>query len=724
MALGMVPLLVAPPVTLTSTFALPKVALFRVLVALMALAIAVQWGLDARGPSPWARLRTSWHALSPASRAVVAFAAASLAAHALATLTSASWRVSLWGGRPGGDSYSLYTTIGYVLLFMVVAFRLRSSRQLWRLVAVVAGAGTLTALYGVMQQLGVDPLGLDLFGSRLGSTLANPIFAGQYWVLTLTTTAVWVLARASKRSRWPFLVGGWLALGVQGAALVAVVSLGPQVAALAAVATLALLSLGLFGWHGLARLVMVLAPAAVIAGVLVTAPTSSATGENRVVEAVMRVERLETTITAGSFRSRTLAWEGAVRQMTERPWFAGESDGLSYLRPLVGYGPDTFFYVLPLSEPAELFVREPPFRFAHNHLIQTAFEAGLFGLAALVGLAAAGAFAGLRWLVRARGNVDPDVWLMAGVLAALAGWAVSMLVGIARVSDLMLVWVLLAVVVAIRESPATRETPAASTPTGRQSFAIAQVAVVGLAALGMLSLTVFKDVRYVIASRAGVEASDAMAAGELDASLAHAQRATDLAPEVPLYYRQRSFVLGAGLAREASGQERTGLLEAARSEAAAAVALNPWSSEDVAILADVTMALGLEGDAARLEEAVALYQRLVDLAPRDYARHLTLAEQLALVGRPAEALEAARMSTSLAGEVRQAAPAYVLQARLLFESGDLSGAVDAAERALTLGGADTQRDAHLLLANAHLGLGDRDTANLHMAEYQRMAVQD
>ena len=108
----------------------PKIALLRTFVGLMAVLWLIEWGIHAwfappaslreggllSHPRGWAAALRSWLGSQPGRwmfLAVALFVASTL----ISTGLSASFGVSMWGEVPGEDGYSAYNIIAYVVLF-------------------------------------------------------------------------------------------------------------------------------------------------------------------------------------------------------------------------------------------------------------------------------------------------------------------------------------------------------------------------------------------------------------------------------------------------------------------------------------------------------------------------------------------------------------------------------------------------------------------------------
>lgn len=198
----------------------PKIALLRTLVGLIAILWLVEWGIQGRLPFGAlvnlraAQLRSlawlgglfGWLRAQP-TRWVMLAVGFFLATTLLSTALSGSFGVSMWGEVPGQDGFTGYTTIAYILLFGVIATHLKTWGQLWRLLATITAMGVLIAGYGVLQHYGHDFLGiLEATGggrSRVTSFMANADFSGAAMFMPLVIS----LALATVSLKEPVATG-------------------------------------------------------------------------------------------------------------------------------------------------------------------------------------------------------------------------------------------------------------------------------------------------------------------------------------------------------------------------------------------------------------------------------------------------------------------------------------------------------------------------------------
>jgi hypothetical protein len=139
-------------------------------------------------------------------------ALAVLAAQVLAAVLAPDRGLSVWGSRERAQG--LLTTLSYVLLFLVVAARLRALPQAWRLAGAMVAAVVPIVGLGLAQELGLDPIGLVRDArSPIYGTLGRSNFVGAYLAMVLPLTLALMLAT---RRRWMRVAAALLVAGQAG----------------------------------------------------------------------------------------------------------------------------------------------------------------------------------------------------------------------------------------------------------------------------------------------------------------------------------------------------------------------------------------------------------------------------------------------------------------------------------------------------------------------------
>ena len=550
-----VPIVVLSPGLVFGYAETPKVALLRTLAAMMAVLWMVEWVVrpfpSLRSLTAWrpAALR-AWLAANPMNWAILALVAL-VAAFMLSTVFSAYPHISIWGRRPGGDGYDLYSVLSLTVLFAVVATHLRTYAQLQRLLAAFALAGVLVAAYAISQHFGFDPWLSDIPSPcRSISSLGNPIFAGAVLLMTSLATATAGLAASVRAgNRWPLALAT-AALAVQLLGIIYTLSRGPWVALAVGAAALLALTWLAGGWRAALRAGAMAGAALVIAVIVATAtasvevasaPSAEPSEPSSDLELGTRTLSLYSEVVGGGLSDRAETWKGAVEMATERPWPAVEAQHNPWARHVFGYGPDLYRYVSPLRSPPGPFAR---FAFeAHNVLLHAWVELGVVGVLALMAAGASVAAVGFAFLVKNKQRLTPLQRVsLAGLLALLAGRFVEMMVGIPRVGDLTLLALVMGAFVALpwlvdgghREKEAGLPEKEHDASTSRDwALLLVRVALVWIAVVALGAFTWFKAVNYARADGFSRLAVTQFNAGLTpDFAIRSGSTAIDMAPDV------------------------------------------------------------------------------------------------------------------------------------------------------------------------------------------------
>ncbi len=574
-----------------NAFDLPKAALLRVIVLLMAVGLLAPGAggerLAADGRDPGSR---GW-------RAAVWAGLALWAVFVLATLTSVNPLVSLWGSYQ--RQLGLLTLTALAALFVITAARLRTRAQADRLWAALAWGSLPVVAYGLLQAAGLDPLNWRSdAASPLTSTLGRSNFTGSYLVLVLPLT----LSRFFAARRWPYLL---LATG-QAVCLLLTQSRGAYVGA--TVAGMALL----LAWQvraGRGRLMAIamagVAVAIAIVILLALARTDSAPGS--VLTGLMGAP-------TGSTAARLTIWQATA--------------SLVAARPLLGYGPDAMDQVFAAVFPPQLVYyqgRLAAVDRAHNLWLDTAMAAGLAGLAALAAFLATVALpAWRRWRTAAEGH---EWWLLAGLAAAGAGHLAELQVSFEVIGTAVVLSLLLALAVAAGRGLLEDAAPPAARLGGRRALWLAAPLAAALMVAWVTSARpVLADVASATSQRDSAVTAARLAAG---------QQAVSLWPVEPEYHVRLAWIYA-----------EMGAFAEAERELDAAQRLLPSHPRVAAAFGDLYVRWS-RGEPGHLSQAEAAYRRAVALAPNVAGYHGALAWSLDGQGRTTEAVAEATRAVDL-----------------------------------------------------------------------------
>ena len=362
-------------------FEADKIAMFKVLAALLLAALLLRISVW-RYSGHTATASEMAAAIPPASAGI---AVALLLSTGLSIAPQISWHGTYM--RAHGAVMEL------CLLAVLVAqcVGLRRPAQMQRLLDTIVLAATISALYGILQHLKLDPAewGQAFLGDRVSSTQGNPIFLGAYLVLTLPLTlacALQTLLRSTGGMRNHAQAAlQLLSAIIQVLAIWFTGSRGPLLGIAAGCLFMAICQaaalnnrkalLALFGVAG--------------AVLLFLYALNIPNGPLEALRDRPYLGRLAhvwdtTNRTESSTQVRIETWRHAKDALLTTPaliYADGTVDTWSRLRLLIGYGPETAGFVLPPSYRTEFHNALFSDR-AHNMLWDTLLTTGIIGAVA------------------------------------------------------------------------------------------------------------------------------------------------------------------------------------------------------------------------------------------------------------------------------------------------------------------------------------------------------
>jgi Tfp pilus assembly protein PilF/O-antigen ligase len=467
--------------------------------------------------------------------------------------------------------------------------------------------------------------------------------------------------------------------------------------------------------------------------------------------ALQRLSSIVDAVSGGLTGGRQTHWKVSWLLIKERPWFEFDNLSLRWLRPLVGYGPDLFRYTYLLKSPPEgnnFFPLEPDH--AHNYFIHQTVEQGLLGVLSSLGIFAAVFLAGGYQLLQSHREMSPLYKLvLITLIAVLGGRALEMMVGVARISDLTIFWVMLGMFAAL---PATAHAPEPvpqparpSSRRQRQNLARSQsssrsgtsnrqwlgkLAIATWLIGAILVLTWMKGISH---PRAAVQAGNALEyarQGDLPSTLSAIDGAIELAPDVPVYYNWRASVYTAY--RRDPRAPRVIRCDA-QNEVSYEVCLaalahesnltgssqRPFYYRSKIALADSALNLFLD------DESIRYFRESLNMVPSSWALRDNLASALLQQGKPSEALGLLQESLDITQGEDPSINALIFRAMAYLELSRFSEAIDDLDTALELDDNDIRAHATRALAYTNIemhGLAEEDADRAEELGADRAAI--
>ncbi len=330
----------------------------------------------------------------------------------LSTLLSIAPRASWLGSYQ--RLQGAFSMAAYLAIFAALLANLRQRAQVERLFTTLVLTSLPITLYGLLQRFNLDPIqwGGDV-SIRITSTLGNSIFIAAYLIMVFPLTvlriiqAVQGLAEAEKSAQsgpvWALRLSGYTFIAIlQILAMYFSGSRGPALGWLVSLFFMALMFtiLARKRWATLAVVGLTLLAALFL---LVFNLEGGPLEPLRSSPAIGRFGQLLNS-ESNSALVRRYIWEGAARLVAPHQALVypdGSTDRLNFLRPLVGYGPESMFVAYnPFYQPelGQVEKRNAAPDRSHNETWDSLVTGGLLGALTYLWLFSSLFYFGLKWL--------------------------------------------------------------------------------------------------------------------------------------------------------------------------------------------------------------------------------------------------------------------------------------------------------------------------------------
>lgn len=375
---ALVPLVYVPGGGIIYPFTTGKVFAFRTLVEIAVAVAGVLFATGYRGFS-FGALR-NWITWTPAAMLAWAYGSAWF---------GIDFYHSFWSIFERGDGLVTLTHVVAYFYLILLVFGTKEWRTFF---ALTAGTGTLVALYGLGQKVGIPGLIHSGVG-RVEGTIGNAAFLAGYLVLTTGITAYMAYRARTSSARWWWAAAALLQL--------AVIFLSETRGAILAVLGTAVLLLGYAAVASRDRR-MKLVSAGILAALVVSIGLGYLYRDTLAKSDIGFLSRLgQISLNDPTTKSRLFIWKNSL--------------GAAKERLTVGYGPENFEYVYnQYYDPS--VVTEEWFDRAHNAYVDALVQTGTVGSGLLLVLL--GSALVLAWRERSR-----DEWVGVILGATIVAYA-------------------------------------------------------------------------------------------------------------------------------------------------------------------------------------------------------------------------------------------------------------------------------------------------------------
>lgn len=385
----------------------------------------IRWEKEEPGHAGWKRFLRI-----PMAAPVVALAIV----YIISTVFSVTPRISLWGSYQ--RLQGTYTTLSYIVFFAAIAGNLRRRAQVERIITTVIISSLPVSLYGILQRFRIDPIpwGGDVT-TRVASNMGNSIFVAAYLIMAFPLTLGRIIQAFTGILKDPTRSGIWLNM-IRGVFYIFIAafqlttqflsgSRGPLLGLLVGLFFL-LLVLTII-WRSRAAFFSVVGLASVVGAFLLLLNIPGGPLESlRSVPALSRYSQLLNP-DSNNAKVRLYIWRGASELVGFHDpinFPDGTTDRYNFIRPLIGYGPESMYVAYNQFYPPELGHVEKrnasPDR-SHNETWDSLVITGGLGLVVYLGVFLSVFYYGLKWIGLIESPNQRNIFLAACLAGGVIG---------------------------------------------------------------------------------------------------------------------------------------------------------------------------------------------------------------------------------------------------------------------------------------------------------------
>ena len=658
-----------------------------------------------------------WVGRNPANWALIG-AFVWFTALVMSTLLSPLLSISFFGAEDNRSGYSLYDYISLFIIFLSIAIRFRSIALLRLLIYTLISSGTIVAAYGIAQHFGWDPLAGNFGLNRVQASFENPIGFGAYMVMAIPATLA--LAGTARKHTWASLT--IILVGLQLAGLWFSGSRGPYIATFTGLITFFVLAVALGHIKWITRYALILIGSALFAGIIITVPSE----QNEIgIERILSIENQITDSEAGSnelsggLGGRSNIWNSTFELTKKWNVPAEEPSVNALLRPIFGLGPDMFIYSFPIVSNPRAGIQVVDH--AHNYELQVLMEQGfigLFGFTMLSGFLILSAFTTAKHIRSSNYRINTLAILGLALFPPMIGRMVEIQSGVARVSDLAMMFALFGAVIAlhkvtIHQQISNNKKSLTNHKSHHSLFLAWRIVAIGVVATILITIFIGWDIRRLSSSRH--HANGLAHTSSFDQVQAWA-KAQSQAPERPLfttglfteYFHGAIYLHSQGAEEDALRLMLTGrelLLEFEK--------LDPFRRDTQFNLLHTEVALFQWGYVEYVQQAVDRSQKIIKLYPSYPSLLSIMATDMAVIGVNELAIEYADRAIDVEDVTQPWSKAWYAKGRALYQLGQTQEAITILTTATEKRpGAEGAVFAHKLLAKIFGEEGQSKNPNL------------
>ncbi len=361
---------------------------------------------------------------------------------------------SFFGREYGMSSNSFQTYLALSVIFAGIFVIYENIKNITRIFISILAATSLISLIGLLQFFAPNVFETFTFyhQDRIVSTLGNPIYFGSVLLLGIQLSIIYFLNFYKIEEKnglnfiWPIII-----ISIQYSALLLTLSRGPIISFIIGAFIIFISYLTLCSKSLKKTISFILLPI-LISILIISLPTLKDDNEyfdqlversgslSKDLELSIEIESGTEIISPNSFNYRGENWIGAIKLIKSWPKILDNSRS-DYKRLLIGYGPDMYIFVYPITVPIQ--ERIVISGNAHNLFLNIFIENGLIGFSSLVFLIII--FFKISFPYLLTKNLEERFYIIS-LLSILFSRLIEQQVGLAVITDLLFVYIVLALI--------------------------------------------------------------------------------------------------------------------------------------------------------------------------------------------------------------------------------------------------------------------------------------
>jgi tetratricopeptide (TPR) repeat protein len=352
----------------------------------------------------------------------------------VSTIFSVTWRVSLLGSYQ--RLQGTYTSLSYLVIFVSMIANLRRRAQVERLITTIVLTSLPVALYGILQRYKIDPIpwGGDT-SKRIASNMGNSIFVAAYLIMVFPLTIGRIVQSfgailKDESYLWSQVARATVYVFTASVQLIAIYMSGSRGPALGLMAgaffTFLLLSVY---WHKRWLTLSIVAGSVLVSIFLIIFNIPNGPFDSlKTSPAIGRFGRLLDS-ESNSALVRKYIWQGAAELVSPHEpleYPDGSIDSFNFLRPIIGYGPESMYVAYNpfyIPELAQVEKRNASPDRSHNETWDALVITGVLGIIVYLSLFTLIFYYGLKWLGlidnKTQRNLYFGLFLVSGIIGAI-----------------------------------------------------------------------------------------------------------------------------------------------------------------------------------------------------------------------------------------------------------------------------------------------------------------